>query len=142
MSPYRPRIRNEFDLERAWRIIAPPDEPRPHAFWIMLIGDDHRAFTQVIQVEEAFKIPLPDRSHVFPDFVTELVGGAPAKVERLAFLRTRPGHFGPTDEDLAWAECLYAVARDAGLPCETVFLSTDLVLVPMPRGPVRAAASA
>lgn len=142
MSSYRPRIRNEFDLERAWRIIAPPDEPRPHAFWIMLIGADRRAFTQVIQVEEAFAVPSPDRSHIFPEFVAELVDEVPAVVERLAFLRTRPGHFGPTDEDLAWADCLYAVARDVGLPCETVFLATDLVLVPMPEQAVGAVASA
>ncbi len=142
MSPYRPRIGNEFDLERAWRIIAPPDEPRPHAFWIMLIDGDGRASTQVISVEDAFEVPPPERSHVFPDFVAELVGQAPVTVGRLAFLRTRPGHFGPTDDDLAWAECLYAVARDVGLSCETVFLATDLVLVPMPRDEVGAAVSA
>ena len=77
-----------------------------------------------------------------PTSSRELVDEAPGTVERVAFLRTRPGHFGPTDDDLAWAACLYAVARDAGLPCETVFLATDLVLVPMPMDAVGAAATA
>lgn len=132
MSHYRPRITDEFDLERAWRIIAPPDGPRPHAFWIMLIGSDARASTQVVQVEDAFHVPPPERSHVFPTFLAELVEGASARVERVAFLRTRPGLFGPTDDDLAWAHCLHAVARRVGLRCETVFLATDVVVAPMP----------
>ncbi|WP_426242123.1 hypothetical protein [Nocardioides sp. LHG3406-4] len=132
MSSYRPHIRNEYDLERAWRIIAPPQEPRPHSLWIMLIGEGRRAFTQLTQVEDAFTVPPPESGHVLPDFVRELVDAVPAAVERIAFLRTRPGHFGPTNEDLAWAECLYAVAGEVALRCETVFLATDLVLVPMP----------
>jgi hypothetical protein len=142
MSSYRPRIRHETDLERAWRVLAPPDGPRPHAFWIMLIGGDHRALTRVVQVEEAFAVPPPDRLHVFSGFLTELVDLAADPVERVAFLRTRPGHFGPTDDDIAWAACLQAVASGAGLACETVFLGTDLVLVPVPREVVPVLASA
>ena len=142
MTTYRPRIRHDVDLERAWRVIDPPGQPRPHAFWIMLIGPDQRAHTRVVQVEEAFDPPPPGRRHVFVDFLAELARTTPGGVERVAFLRTRPGRLGHTAEDLAWAECLYAVADDAGLVGETVFLATDLVLVPLPREVVPLVASA
>ena len=141
MTTYRPRIRHDLDLERSWRGID-PSASRSHAFWIMLIGADRRAHTRVVQVEDAFDPPPPGRRHVFADFLAELVELAPGPVEGVAFLRTRPGGLGHTGDDLAWARCLYAVADAAGLTCETVFLATDLVLVPLPREVVPLEASA
>lgn len=142
MSNHRPRIRHKLDLERAWRTIAPPDGPRRHAVWIMLIGDDQRALTQVVQVDDAFEVPPPGRRDVLAGFVGELAADAPRVVTGVAFLRTRPGHFAPTADDRAWAECLGAVAEDAGLTSRTVFVATDLVLEPVPREEVPVLASA
>ena len=144
MSHFRPRLRDDVDLERAWRVIAPPEEPRPHAVWVVLVGEDERPYTRVVQVEDAFHLPPPEREHVFVDFLRDLVDDAGGPVVRLAFLRTRPGLFGPTDDDLAWADFLRSLAEGAGLPCATVFLATDLVVVPVggPPGVAAALASA
>lgn len=142
MSTYRPTIRDDIDLERAWRIIAPPEEPRPHALWIMLIGEGNRAFTGVVQVEDVFEVPPPERAHVLPDFVRELAVTAGGPVERVAFLRTRPGLFGPSDDDLPWADCLHGIARSVGLGCATVFLATDVIMVPLPSNATGSLASA
>ena len=143
MTHFRPRLRDDVDLERAWRVIAPPEErPRPHAFWVVLVGDDDRPFSRVVQVEDAFHLPPPEREHVFVEFLRDLVADAGGPVGRLAFLRTRPGLFGPTDDDLAWAACLRSFAGGVGLPCATVFLATDLVVVAMPGPPGLSAALA
>ena len=131
MSHFRPRLRDDVDLERAWRVIAPPEEPRPHAFWVVLVGEDDRPFPRVVQFEDAFHLPPPEREHVFVDFLRDLVADAGGPVVRLAFLRSRPGLFGPTDDDLAWAGCLRSFAEGVGLACATVFLATDLVMVPV-----------
>ena len=52
---------------------------------------------------------------------------------RFAFLRSRPGAGGVTEDDRAWARSLYDAGRRAGVPLEVVHRACDqdLVAVPM-----------
>ena len=62
-----------------------------------------------------------------------VLSGLAADGRRFAFLRSRPGHGGVTDDDRAWAMSLYDAGRRAGVPVEVVHRACDddLVAVPM-----------
>lgn len=127
-TPFSPIIQTQSDLEYAWRRLMGPWAFGGHSVWIMFIVED-RPIPQLTEITEAHHMP----SRESLDGLTEVLGRLADDVTRgarVAFLRSRPGPDVVTVEDRAWAEGLYAAAREADVSCEIIHLGT--------RGAIRA----
>lgn len=132
-TPFRPIIRTQADLAHAWRrLMRPLARTTTHALWLMLIEPTHAPIPQLIEIADSSPRPDADHRAALPEFLRVLVEeGAPPR-SRIAFLLTRPGTGGVSDDDRAWARVLYAAARDAGVPCEVVHVATADAISPIP----------
>ena len=128
---FRPTIRTQQDLEKAWRHLMEPLGFSGHSIWLMLIRADGQAFPHLTQIEDAEDPPTPSElanaAQLLEEMRAELAPGG-----RAAFLRSRPGGGGLTPNDRAWADALYERGRLAGVPTEVVHRACDVDLVPIP----------
>lgn len=129
-TPFRPTIRTQSDLHRAWQRLMSPLGFSGHSIWLMVIAPDDRPLPQLMEITEA---ELPDgvTPEDFARLLRHLRESVPETV-RFAFLRARPGAAGVTAEDRTWAGFLYDAARLAGTPVEVVHRACDHDLVPVP----------
>jgi len=109
-TPYRPLIRRQVDLERAWRRLMGPGDFSHHSLWLMVVLADDRPFPHLVEIDEAVEPPDPDEVAGFARFLRHLVIDM-GEGSRVALLRSRPGPPGVTDEDRAWAQATYAACR-------------------------------
>jgi hypothetical protein len=128
-TPFRPVVRSQSDLEAVWKHLMGPWGFGGHSVWLLVIDSDDRPFPQITEITEALE---PPDDETISSLATVLSGLA-ADGRRFAFLRSRPGHGGVTDDDRAWARSLYDAGRRAGVPVEVVHRACDddLVAVPM-----------
>jgi hypothetical protein len=128
-TPFRPVVRSQSDLEAVWKHLMGPWGFGGHSVWLLVIDSDDRPFPQITELTEALE---PPDDETVSSLATVLTGLA-ADGRRFAFLRSRPGHGGVTDDDRAWARSLYDAGRRAGVPVEVVHRACDddLVAVPM-----------
>ena len=100
-----------------------------HSVWMLVIDADDRPFPHITEITEARE--PPDDEQV--SSLAELIAGLAEPRRRFAFLRSRPGPGGVTDDDRAWARALYSAGRHAGASLEVVHRACDhdLVAVPM-----------
>jgi hypothetical protein len=99
-----------------------------HSLWLVLIDSDDRPCPQITELTEAVDPPDDEMIDSLAHFLRRLADDE----MRFAFLRSRPGHGGLTDDDRAWARALYATGRRAGVPVEVVHRACDQDLVPVP----------
>src|SRR5688572_29061921 len=130
-TPYRPTIRSQADLEKAWRRLIRPLGFHRRSVWLLLIDGDDRptpVMTEVTDLPEAPDAEATDGfGHVLGDLLEHV---DPAG--RWALLLSRPGAH-PTDEaDRAWAGALYATVRSRGIAHDTIHLATDTEIMPVP----------
>jgi len=128
---YEPTIRNQQDLEDAWRHLMGPLGFTKTSIWIMLIDSSGTPIPQLSKIDVPAAVPPPAELAGFADMVGSLVREF-VPDGRVAFLRSRPGRAGLTFEDRAWAQALYAASRAAGVPAEVVHRACDHDLVPVP----------
>ena len=132
-TPYRPVVRSQSDLEAVWKHLMGPQTSDwgfgGHSVWLLVIDSDDRPFPQITEITEALE--PPDDETV--SSLATVLSGLAADGRRFAFLRSRPGPGGVTDDDRAWALALYDAGRRAGVPVEVVHRACDddLVAVPM-----------
>lgn len=133
---YHAIIRTPADLERMWRTLIGPLGFGGHSLWLTVLECDGRTTPVITEITDVVSVPgASDRSHlggVVRLLVEELVPGG-----RAAFLRTRPGRDGVSDDDRAWAAALYAVSRETGAPVEVVHVANDVMLAPVPTDGLR-----
>lgn len=129
-TPFRPTIRTQSDLHRAWQRLMSPLGFSGHSIWLMVIAPDGRPLPQLIELTEA---DLPDglAPADFARLLRRVQETLPEPV-RFAFLRSRPGAGVVTAEDRAWAGFLYDAARLADAPVEVVHRASDHDIVPVP----------
>lgn len=131
-SPFSPVVRSQSDLEIVWRTLMRLHTAgrgfSGHSLWLLVIEDDH-PYPQVTEITEAVEPPDERMTSSLAAFLDRLSGEG----RRFAFLRSRPGEGGLTDDDRAWARSLYVAGREAGVPLEVVHRACDhdLVAVPM-----------
>ena len=129
-SPFRPLVTTQAELQETWRELMGPWSFGGHSIWLMLIQDD-RPFPHLTEFSETEDPPAAGSvdavAHMLQMLEVEIAPGA-----RVAFLRSRPGKDVITEIDRAWATCLYAAARHAGVPCEVVHLATRGAVRPIP----------
>jgi hypothetical protein len=128
-APFRPVVRSQSDLEAVWKELMGELGFGGHSLWLLLIDADDRPLPQITEITEA--VEPPDDEMVTS--VATFLGHLAADGHRFAFLRSRPGHGGLTDNDRAWARSLYEAGRRAGVAMEVVHRACDhdLVAVPM-----------
>lgn len=130
MDPtFDPTIRTQSDLEAAWQHLMGPWGFGGASVWMVVVLADDHLLPHLTEITSAEEPPDDDAVERFAELLSRL------EVEpgdRLAFLRSRPGGADVTDTDRAWAASLYASARRAGLPCETVHLATEGEVRPLP----------
>lgn len=136
-TPFAPVIRNQSDLEDAWRELMGPLGFGGHSLWLMFVQPDGAPMPHLTQVEDCVRPPTPPEQANFVALL-KLLRQDMAEGERLAFLRSRPGRGGPRPDDRAWARSLYDACRVAGMPTDVVHLANDEVLVPLPMDEVLA----
>lgn len=129
-EPFRPTIRSQADLERAWRHLMEPLGFSDRSMWFMLIGDDDRPVAHLTEIAE-----LPERLDEgalggLPDFLEHL--RVQSGAQRVAVLLTRPGAGGLTDTDRTAARHVYDACRRTAMAVEVVHVATDTELVPVP----------
>ncbi len=127
-KPFHPVIRSQADLEALWKELMGPWGFGGHSVWMLLI-EDEIALPQITEISEA--VDPPDGDMVAS--LATVLSGLAGERRRFAFLRSRPGHSGLTNNDRAWARSLYDAGRLAGVPLEVVHRACDhdLVAVPM-----------
>lgn len=130
-TPYRPLIRRQVDLERAWRRLMGPGDFSGHSLWLMVVLADDRPFPHLVEIDEALDPPGPDEVAGFASFLRHLVTDM-GPGSRVAFLRSRPGGPDVTDEDRAWAQATYDACRLAGVAFELTHLATRGDVRPIP----------
>lgn len=139
-DPYHPVVRTQRDLEAMWRTFMGPLGFGSHSFWMCFIGADDRPTPLLTQVQDDGVLPNETERAGLAEVLRRLHddwdGGG-----RWAFLRSRPGHGGITDDDRAWARMLYSAGRVADVPVDVVHLATDTDLVPIPMDDLLVAAS-
>ncbi len=130
-EPFRPTIRTQADLERAWRHLLGPLGFSGSSTWMLLVGADDRLLPQLTQVEDCDRPPEPEVLDGFAEVARTLLGDLDPG-GRWALLRSRPGAGGPSELDRAWAQGLLAALRARGVPTEVMHLATDVDVVPLP----------
>jgi hypothetical protein len=136
---FAPIIRTQTDLERAWRQLMGPWGYGRHSLWLMVIQDDVPV-PQLTEIDECVEPPDAELTESFAHLLGALagdLGGDP----RFAVLRTRPGTGAVTDDDRAWARCVYGAAATAEVGCEIVHLGTEGSIRPLPPDEVIAASA-
>lgn len=128
---FAPIIRSQQDLEDAWRQLMGPFGFSGRSIWVLLVDSEDRPFPHLTQIEQADAVPTPEELGDFAQTVALLLEEF-APGGRVAFLRSRPGAPGVTDDDRAWARVLYDAGRLAGIPVEVVHRACDHDLVPIP----------
>jgi len=131
-TPFRPTIRSQADLEKAWRHLMGPLGFSSHSVWVMFIGPTHQPVPHLTQIEEWERVPGEDEQRSFAEFLSALRDKISEPGSRVALLLSRPGRGGASPRDRAWATWLHGACRIVDAPCETVHLATDDVLVPIP----------
>ena len=127
-TPFRPIVRSQSDLEAVWKHLMGPWGFGGHSVWLLVIDSDDRPFPQITEITEALE--PPDEEAV--SSLATVLSGLAADGRRFAFLRSRPGHGGVTDDDRSWARALYDAGREAGVPVEVVHRACDDDLVALP----------
>lgn len=101
-TPFRPTVRSQADLEAVWKhLMWPHTRERGfggHSVWMLVIDADDRPFPQITEITGAVEPPDDERV----SSLAELVGGLVDRGRSFAFLRSRPGPTGVTDDDRAW----------------------------------------
>ena len=136
-TPFAPVIRNQSDLEDAWRHLMGPLGFGGHSLWLMFVQPDGTPLPHLTQIEDCVRPPTPPEQANFVALLKTLAAEMP-QGERIVFLRSRPGRGGPQPDDLAWARSLYDACRVAGVETDVVHLATDEALVPLPMDEVLA----
>lgn len=133
--PFNPIIQTQSELEYAWRRLMGPWAFDGHSVWIMFIIED-RPMPHLTEITEAHEAPTRDSLSGLSEVLRRLAEDV-AKGARVAFLRSRPGPDLVTAEDRAWAEGLYAAAREADVPCEVIHLGTRGAIRALPADELR-----
>jgi hypothetical protein len=129
-KPYRPLIRSQAELARAWRRLMEPLGFTGRSLWLMVIDDDDRPIPHLTELTDLSELPDARSSGDLADLVRIFNDALPST--RLAFLLSRPDTGPPASPDQAWAAVLYDAARGAGAACEVVHLATDDGVTPIP----------
>lgn len=124
-------ITSQLELEDLWHELMQPLGFSSPSLWLLVIGPDDRPLPQITEIAETHDLPDEEQRRGFAEFLrtltSELVPGG-----RVALLRSRPGTDPLTEEDLQWAESVYATARWAGAPCDVLHVANDVRLLPVP----------
>lgn len=125
------RISTQSDLEAAWRSMMEPLGFGGRSVWMLMIQPDGRPLRQITHIEECDQAPdregLAGLTQILSQLSSDLEPGT-----RFAFLYSRPGAGGLTEEDRSWAQGLYEAAARAQVPMEVVHRAHDRDLVPVP----------
>jgi hypothetical protein len=135
-TPFRPLVRTQSDLEAVWRHLMGPWGFGGHSVWLLVIDADDRPFPQITEITETDEPP----EDPMVTSLAELLRGLAEPGRRFAFLRSRPGAGGVTEDDRAWARALYDAGRRADVPLEVVHRACDQDLVAVPMDDVLPAA--
>lgn len=127
MTTFAPSIRNQQDLLDAWRHLIRPLGFRGRSVWMMWIAADARPLPQLIEITEDGGVDVDE----LRDGMTRLLQHLDQDL-RVAFLLSRPGQDGVTEDDRARARAMYDATRAAGLGVEIVHLATDADISPIP----------
>lgn len=130
-EPFRPTIRSQADLERAWTHVLPGRSFTRHSVWLMLIEADDRPQTRLLEIDQWHEQPTRADLETFAELAGALLHDL-APGGRWAFLLTRPGGAGVTDLDRRWASGLLGACRGADVPTDVVHLATDVGVVALP----------
>lgn len=129
---FRPTIRTQADLERAWRHLMSPLGWAEPALWLMVIGPDDTPLPPLQEITEFPGRPSAEDLEVLSGFLEEVRDALEVPGLRFAFLRARPGMDDVGPDDVAWARGLLAACQRHGVDCAPVHLATDLDIRPVP----------
>ena len=125
---FRPIIHSQADLEDAWRTLMEPLGFSRRTLWLMFIDTDDRPVPQVTEIQDIPPV-LDAEDRLGLVRLLEHVGGTGL---RPAFLISRPGPGGPTDDDRRCARQVVEACRAARVSAEVVHVASDTDLVPVP----------
>jgi hypothetical protein len=129
-DPYRPVIRNQAELEVAWRHLIRPLGFDRRRLWLLMIDADNRPVPAMTEVTDLPQTPDDETT----DGLGQVLGHLPPPGEygRWALLLSRPGAHATDESDRLWAGALYDTLRRHGIPHDVVHLATDSKIVPIP----------
>lgn len=125
-QPFRPVIRTQADLHRAWEHLMQPLGFSGESIWLLFIEPSGDLLPHVTEIAEAVDPPTEAEASGLVELLEHFAGLRPA------FLRSRPGSAAVSAADRSWATALYAACRSAGVPTEVVHLATDEAVVAIP----------
>lgn len=114
------------DMRQRWRALMGPLGFGSARLWFAFVGPDRR----LLKVLNWLPLPpTPEPVEVDPLLFTLGEAIEALEAESVAFLISRPGRDGVSDDDLAWARQLIAAARRHDVPVQPVHRANDANLV-------------
>lgn len=129
---FRPTIRTQAELERAWRHLMSPLGWAEPALWLMVIGPDDTPVPHLQEITDFPGRPTAEDLEQLGEFLAMVRDVFEVPEARFAFLRARPGMDDVGPDDVAWARGLLAACRSQGIDCAPVHLATDVDIRPVP----------
>jgi hypothetical protein len=135
---FRPIILCQVDLEDAWRTLMEPLGFSGRSLWLMFIDGDDRPLPQITEVQDLPPVLTDADCTGLERLLTHVADSG----IRPAFLLSRPGSGGITDDDRCVAGQVMTACRSAGMAAEVMHLATDTMLLPVPMDELPLPASA
>jgi hypothetical protein len=130
-DPYRPVLRTQAQLERAWHHLVRPLGFHRRSLWLLLIGPDDRPTPVMTEITDLPHAPDEETTEGMAQLLAHFVSDD-ADHGRWAFLLSRPGRHPVDEADRIWAAALYDVCRGHGIAHDVVHLASDTDIVPVP----------
>ena len=121
-----PPLRTQEDLHEVWRMLMGPLGFGGHSLWMLVLDDDARPTSALLQIEDLPPLPTNDVARNMKQFLAHLL---PHRQGTAVFLLTRPGRTPVTAGERRWAEFLTDLVCDAKLPTWPVHRANDVELV-------------
>lgn len=121
-----PPIRTQEDLHRHWRMLMGPLGFARRTLWLQLLEGD-RPTPMIVPIDDLPRRPSARDVTALMDMLTELAKGIPES--SFAFLLSRPGGAGMTEDEGLWAQALMDGLQHAGLQVWPVHRANDDELV-------------
>jgi hypothetical protein len=129
MTPYRPTVQSQADLEEVWRRLMGSHGFGGRSLWMLRIAPGGEVVPRVVQIAECDDGPDPTMTSGLAKVLASLDAEAPDG--SWAFLVSRPGR-GLHESDRMWARFVREAGAAGGVRLEITHLANDAGITPLP----------
>lgn len=123
------RLDTQADVQTMWELLMGPLGFASHSIWVCFVDAHGAPLPQLTQFGDGDgRLPEPHEVRALCDVLAEVAGHL-GGVDGVAYLISRPGTWGLTDDDRRVAAQLVAGTRATGLRREPVHVADDREIV-------------